>query len=118
MKKILTLITVLCFSLTAKAAFIEGLEDVPVMNGMSQVQNDSISFGNEESRLVEAVLRGESIPFSKVVEFYKSTLPQMGWLYHGQKESTLIFEREGETIEISKEQSEPLMVRIIVKSKI
>ena len=34
--------------------FVDGLEDVPLMKGMTQIQKDTISFGNEESRFVEA----------------------------------------------------------------
>ena len=108
----------LIFSFNAQAAFIEGLEDVPIMEGLTQQSNDDISFGNEESRLIEVVLRGESIKFKKVQDFYKLTLPQMGWIYQGKRGNTLIFEREGEIIEITKESDKPLNVRITVKSKI
>lgn len=103
---------------SAKAAFIEGLEDVPVMEGLKQIPNDSISFGNEESRLVEAILTSNKAGFRKVEKFYQATLPQMGWIYQGKREQTLVFEREGEIIEISRESIKPLMVRITVKSKI
>ncbi len=106
------------FCIRAQAAFIEGLEDVPVMEGLTQLPNDAISFGNEESRLVEAVLESDTLSFKKVQEFYKSTLPQMGWIYQGKRGSTLVFEREGEVIEISQESATPLQVRITVKSKI
>ncbi len=101
-----------------EAAFVEGLEDLPVMEGLTQEPNDAISFGNEESRLVEAVLTSKTLNFNKVKNFYKNTLPQMGWAYQGMRENTIIFEREGEVVEISKEGANPLKVRITVKSKI
>ena len=45
---------------TARATtFIEGFEDVPLMDGMTQIQKDTISFGNEESRFVEAYLTAQ-----------------------------------------------------------
>lgn len=100
------------------ASFIEGLEDVPILTGMKQVPKDTISFGNEESRLVEAYLTSNKVGFKKVETFYKQTLPQMGWVYQGRRENTLVFEREGEVLDIAKESSNPLMVRITVKSKI
>lgn len=118
MKKIYVLLMFLFLPNLSTAAFIEGLEDVPVMDGLHQIQNDSIAFGNEESRLVEAVLTSESANFHQVENFYINTLPQMGWIYQGKRESSLVFEREGETIEIIKEQKKPLLVRITVKSKI
>ena len=114
----LILFTLILFCNESKAAFVEGLEDLPVMEGLTQEPNDAISFGNEESRLVEAVLTGKKLTFSKVKTFYKNTLPQMGWTYQGMRENTIIFEREGEVVEISKENTDPLKVRITVKSKI
>ena len=108
--------TLVCSS--ALGAFIDGLEDVPVMEGLIQTQNDNISFGNEESRLVETVLIGENTSFELVKKFYKKTLPQMGWIYQGARDSTVIFEREGEVMEIKRESEAPLRVIITVKSKI
>lgn len=119
MKCFYILIALIFGTLNVQAAsFIEGLEDVPVLSGMKQVQKDTISFGNEESRLVEAYLTSNKIGFKKVEIFYKQTLPQMGWIYQGRRDNTLVFEREGEVLEIAKESSNPLMVRITVKSKI
>ena len=119
MKNIFLILFSLIFSFSqANAAFVEGLEDLPVMDGLTQEPNDAISFGNEESRLVEAVLTSKTLNFNKVKNFYKNTLPQMGWAYQGMRGNTIIFEREGEVVEISKEDTNPLKVRITVKSKI
>ena len=118
MKYLYFVVLSLIFSFGAQAAFIEGLEDVPVMEGLTQLPNDAITFGNEESRLVEAVLTSESKTFKEVSRFYKNTLPQMGWAYQGTRGRTLVFEREGEVIDISEESAEPLKVRITVKSKL
>ena len=108
--------TLVCSS--ALGAFIDGLEDVPVMEGLVQTQNENISFGNEESRFVEAVLSGKDFSFAQVEKFYQKTLPQMGWVYQGKREDTIIFEREGEVMEIKRESESPLRVIITVKSKI
>ncbi len=97
--------------------FIEGFEDLPVMNGMFQLQNDNISFGNEESRLVEAYLEGKGISFASVASFYRETLPQLGWNLINQDKKQLLFEREEERLNIVCEQKSPLLVRITLKSK-
>lgn len=102
----------------AGAAFIEGLEDVPLLSGMKQVQKDNISFGNEQSRLVEAYLTSSKIGFAKVEKFYKETLPQLGWTYQGKRDDTLTFYRDGEAIDIARESIKPLIVRITVKSRL
>lgn len=118
MIKVIFFVFSLIFSISANAAFIEGLEDVPVMEGMQQVSNDSISFGNEESRFVEATLISTTNKFVNVRDFYTSTLPQMGWVFQEQRDKALLFEREGEIIEINNEEENPLKIRITVKSKI
>ena len=119
MKSLFFLTALLFLALPAQAAtFIEGLEDVPLMAGMKQLPNDNISFGNEESRLVETLLTSNKAGFKKVAAFYKSTLPQMGWVYQGTRNQTLVFEREGEVLELTKESDKPLLVRLTVKSKI
>lgn len=117
MKKYFALIISLCFWNNLYAAFVEGLEDVPLMDGLEQIPNDTLSFGNEESRLVDIALKGKK-SFKDVEVFYKNTLLQMGWIYQGKRDNTLVFEREGETLEITKDQENPLIVRLVVKSKI
>ena len=99
------------------APFIEGFEDIPIMKGLSQIQNDNISFGNEETRFVEAILTGSKVGFKSVEKFYTDTLPQLGWIYQGKRGDTLIFYRESEALEIVKESSKPLNVRITIKSR-
>lgn len=119
MKKIFSILVVTAlFSFNVHAAFIEGLEDVPLLNGLQQVQKDNISFGNEESRLVEAYFTSSKIGFAKVEKFYIETLPQLGWIYQGKRDNILSFDRDGETLDIAKESAKPLIVRITVKSKL
>lgn len=119
MKKFFTILAVAAlFSFQTEAAFIEGLEDVPLLKGLEQTQKDNISFGNEESRLVEAYFTSSKIGFAKVEKFYIETLPQLGWIYQGKRDNALLFDREGETLEIVKESTKPLLVRITVKSKL
>lgn len=105
------------FIIPAKAAFLEGLEDFPIMKGLNEVKTESISFGNEEGRFVEASLKSESLNFNQVTKFYIDTLPQMGWKFQGKRENTLIFYREGEVLELEKLESSDLLIRITVKNK-
>ncbi len=108
----------LCYGMPAAAAtFIDGLEDVPVMEGLTQEKNDAIAFGNEESRLVEAVLTSGKTSFGKVKTFYRSTLPQLGWKCTGESAAKISFYREGEVLEIIRESARPLRIFITVKSK-
>ena len=109
----------LTFSAPVKAAsFLEGYEDIPVMRGLRQIPSDTISFGNEETRLVEAMLTGSKVGFKSVKKFYVDTLPQLGWTYQGQRGNSLLFYRDGEALEIVKESAKPLNVRFTIKNQI
>ena len=119
MKRIGWLLLIMMFGIlpVSAAEFVEGMEDVPLMNGLAQITKDDISFGNEETRLVEAYITSKKNKFSEVAEFYKDSLPQLGWNYQGNRGSSLLFYREGENLEIVKESSNPLIVRLTLKTK-
>ena len=104
-------------SFSAKAAFVEGLEDIPLPIGVTQIENGSLSFGNDEIRLFESYLSAENKNFNTIIKFYTDTLPQMGWQKKEKNKQKICFEREGELLEISKESEKPLILRLIVKSK-
>ena len=103
----------------AKApAFIDGLEDIPLMKGLVQKTDETVSFGNEESRFIEVSLSSSKVGFKAVEKFYKESLPQLGWTYQGSADNTVIFYRDSESLNIHKEDSKPLKIRIIVKNRI
>lgn len=103
----------------AKApAFIDGLEDIPLMKGLVQKTDETVSFGNEESRFVEVSLSSSKVGFRAVEKFYKESLPQLGWTYQGSADNTVIFYRDSESLNIHKEDCKPLKIRIIVKNRI
>lgn len=116
--QIICFLSFLIFSYPVMSAqFVEGMDDVPLADGLSQITQDDISFGNEETRLLEAYLSAKKMKFSKVAEFYKESLPQLGWIYQGNRGNDLVFYREGETLEVVRESVSPLIVRITVKTK-
>ena len=122
-------IALMCFSLLLIAEpvqatqFVDGMDDVPLPEGMMQITQDDFSFGNEETRLLEAYLteiRGNKkakMRFSKIGDFYRESLPQLGWIYQGNRGNDLLFYRDGETLELVRESVSPLIVRITVKTK-
>ncbi len=97
--------------------FIEGMEDIPLMTGLKQIVNSNIAFGNEESRFLEVYLEGEKSTFKDVEKFYLNTMPQLGWKFNGKQKQTLAFYRDGELMEVAREKSSPLLVRITLRSE-
>ena len=123
MMKRLTFFLFCCFWLATSAVakdvkFIDGLEDIPLMDGLQQDVDKTVSFGNEESRFIEVYLSSPLVGFKKVEKFYKDSLPQLGWTYQGTLENSVLFYREGEALSIHKESSKPLSMRITVKNRI
>ncbi len=116
--KILSIILATMISLnTASAAFVEGLEDFPIPDGLEQIENAGLNFGNESIRLVEIYMESHSLKFAEIVHFYKDTLPQLGWKLVKKYSDRIVFEREGEVAEIKKESTNPLIVSLSLKSK-
>lgn len=103
---------------SAKAVFVEGLEDIPIPDGLHQIENGNLNFGNEEIRLIEAYLTSKYLSFGDITVFYKETLPQMGWQSRKRSYDRMVFDRDGETLEIAKETENPLVIRLTVKSKL
>ena len=99
------------------AQFIEGFEDIPIPDEMSQMSADNVSFGNEEARFVEAYLQSDKASFAEVESFYMSTLPQLGRAFNGKQKDVLHFYRDGENLDIALEGRKPLIVRITIKSR-
>lgn len=98
--------------------FIDGMEDIPIPDQMIQIPSDNISFGNEETRLVEAYLQANFYKFSFVAGFYKDTLPQLGWQYKGEHDGILTFTRDHEELDIAMESKLPLIVRVTLTGRL
>lgn len=97
--------------------FVDGMDDVPLMDGMRQIHSSNISFGNDESRFDEAYVTSDKVSFVQAAAFYKDTLPQLGWKFAGGKENALHFERDMEILDIAFEKSKPVLIRMTLKSK-
>ena len=58
--------------------YLDGIPDMPLMAGLSEMDGNSYTFDKPDGRLIEAVANGKVKP-SDVVAFYHATLPQLGW---------------------------------------
>ena len=76
--------------------FVSGLEDLPLMPGLTEVEAGGVVFDKPGGRIVEAVAQGR-LPSGKVQAFYADTLPQLGW----RATAPGRFVRDGERLAIS-----------------
>lgn len=83
-------------AIAGKQAFLTGLEDVPLMPGLSEVEDAGVVFDKPEGRIVETHARGELSP-SQVLSYYEAVLPQLGWRAEGDGR----FRREDEVLRIA-----------------
>lgn len=82
--------------------FVEGVEDLPLMPGLSNVEAAGLAFDTVEGRIVVAFASGR-VTREAVIAFYADTLPQLGW----KREQELRFRRDAEnlTLEFSRNAS-------------
>lgn len=120
MKKILIMLFAinLLIANAYATSFIDGFEDIPLVEGFRQINNQNFSFGNEEGGYTEAVLwakKGKT--FNDVIQFYVETLPKLGWGLKNKSDKALVFTRDNNTLEILRQETRPLKVRISLKSR-
>ncbi len=77
-------------------AFFSVIEDLPVMEGLTENENAAVTFETASGRIVEAAARGE-VPPSEVSAFYDAVLPQLGW----QPEKGAGYLRDGEQLKLT-----------------
>jgi hypothetical protein len=86
---------------TAADRFVDGIEDLPLMPGLENVSAASVAFDTGTGRIVVAFAdeeRAGGTEFSAVVDFYRATLPQLGWTAGALSERLARWTREGEEL--------------------
>ncbi len=97
----------------ARAAdiFVFGFEDLPLMNGLTQIQQESVLFDTPQGRIVQASATG-MVTREAVLSFYRETLPQLGW--NAMDDQT--YQREGEILRLEiTETDRALMVQFLAE---
>ncbi|MBI1246085.1 MAG: hypothetical protein GC202_13870 [Alphaproteobacteria bacterium] len=76
----------------AADAFVDGLDDLPLMEGLAGAGDPAV-FDAAQGRVVESMAEGTPTR-AAVLAFYAATLPQLGWRVEGAGR----FAREGERL--------------------
>lgn len=100
-KKLCIAVLTATFLFTAAAAQAEGfssaIEDLPIMDGMSEKTDKIVVFDTPEGRIVETTLE-TSLGNIQVFTYYRQTLQQLGWTSIGGSERA--YQRENEMMTI------------------
>ena len=87
--------------------FIKGLEDIPLYKKMEYVEDSLILFDKIDGRYVSVEINGD-YGEEEVIDFYKTILPNLGWL----EKKSLIFHRNNEILEIiSRKEKERIFIK-------
>ncbi len=88
-------VTVTIVPAAAEDAFVSSIVDLPLMSALSEDIDSGVVFDTPSGRIVEAYAFG-TVSRSRVLDFYSSTLPQLGWTRTGKA----VFSREGEVLKL------------------
>lgn len=88
---------------SAAVEFVEGVDDLPLMQGLSPVAEAGMVFDSPAGRIVQGVAAGPIEP-AEILAFYRTTLPQLGW----REVAPRRFRREDEILELTVEAGEGL----------
>lgn len=90
--------------------FLGGLEDLPLMPGLSEAPSGRTTFETAGGRIVERSASG-SVTRASVLRFYEDTLPELGWQPLGGG----VFARANERLRLDFAGGpEPLVVRFLI----
>ncbi|MGB4107865.1 MAG: hypothetical protein WBK55_08735 [Alphaproteobacteria bacterium] len=64
---------------TAPARFFSSMQDVPLVAGLAELNDQTVTFDKPEGRIIESVAEIESGSFDSVKKAYDQALPQLGW---------------------------------------
>ena len=93
-----------------EASYLVQLPDLPLMPGLTEIEDAGIAFDKPDGRIVEAYAGGP-VEARAVRAFYRETLPQLGWRLAGAD----VFAREGERLRLEfLAASEGLTLRFVL----
>ncbi|HOO81614.1 MAG TPA: hypothetical protein PK513_03835 [Alphaproteobacteria bacterium] len=94
--------------------FFEVLDDVPLMPGLIELPERSMSFDKPGGRVVESVAEMAAMSVDSVRAYYASVLPQFGWNPVGGDQ----FIRNGERLEMMFEDEAGIIIlRLSIQPK-
>ena len=92
--------------------FFVSAQDVPLMQGLEEIEDEALLFDKPEGRIIESVALMNEVSEKAALDFYGETLPQFGW---GEVGSGKFF-RKNEFLEISfREIDGDKFIKIMIK---
>ena len=97
-----------------KKQYVLGTEDIPLFGGLELIEEESSNFDAITGNIVISKYTSNSKAMS-VKDFYKNTLPQLGWKLSKDTKNKILFVREKDKLEILvKSINKTLFVRFFI----
>ena len=97
----------------AQSSFSSAIDDLPLMDGLNEAEGGTMVFDSSSGRIVEALSSGK-VTRRQVIEFYRETLPQLGW--HEIRSGHFVREDEVLKIEFPSPGKESLLTVLFMLS--
>ena len=94
--------------------FFESIQDLPLMNGLSERAEDTVVFDKPGGRVIESIAEIHGVSNESVQQYYAAALPQFGWQSPGQNR----FVRGNESLELIFENHGDLdVMRVLIRPR-
>jgi hypothetical protein len=93
--------------------FFMSLEDIPLMEGLEELEDQTLSFDKPEGRIIESLALMRGVSRQQVLSYYRQALPHFGWQV---MEGGTMFFRGKEYLDLTFHQKDGIsVVKIMVK---
>ena len=97
----LSLALVLGASQAIAGSFLGEVDDLPLMPGLTPLQNTGVNFDSPQGRIVEVYTAGK-VTRPEVISFYAESLPQLGWIVQDVGNEGAAWRRENEVLRLTR----------------
>lgn len=93
--------------------FFQGLPDIPLMEGLTEVEEEAYIFDKPEGRIAQASATGNGLSKNAIELYYRQSLPQFGWI--PLQSGMNAFERKEEILRLeTAEGGEDITLRVLI----
>jgi hypothetical protein len=76
------------------------IQDLPLMPGLVELTDQAFVFDKPQGRILESAVLSQGPSRTAIWQFYQASLPALGWQLSGTTETTMLFSRDDEFLQI------------------
>jgi len=111
------LLFVLCLPMAAAAEWLPNFEDVPMMENIHVIEEESFVFSQSEGKIVQTTIVSEEVSRRQFQNFYSAALRELGWKRTRSTRALQTFTRGDEELNIEITETDPLVAQFTLTPK-